>query len=319
MDTLPLLRPELLPLVERTGSTDVSAETLTSFRAFLDQKAGQAFLQAEDYPVKLEQLHIPGPDGAPDIRLFTLRPDKSSSESRPVLLHFHGGGQVAGRPELATTQLCKFVQALDCVVISPDYRLAPETPFPGGLEDAYTTLCWIHDNADSLGIDPAKIGVTGESAGGNIATAVCLLARDRKGPAILFQNLLYPMLDDRTIIGESDPSPVAGQFIWTRASNTYSWQAFLNPVLPASADVSVYASPARATDLSGLPPAFLSVGTLDLFLDENLTYARALIRSGIPVELEVIPGACHVFDEMETSFGRKSLERRIASMAYYFG
>ncbi|MQR98157.1 alpha/beta hydrolase [Gluconobacter aidae] len=319
MTTRPLVLPELLPLLEEIPTVDLSADSLPGFRAGLEQAAGQSFLQAEDYPVTLERLSIPESDHTPAIRLFTVRPRKESAAARPVLLHLHGGGYFAGQPELTATQLCQFAQELDCVVISPDYRLTPEHPFPAALEDAYATLCWITRNADTLGIDPARIGLTGESAGGGLAAGLALLNRDREGPEILFQNLVYPVLDDHTVTGQPDTSPVGGEFLWTRTSNTFMWTALLNPVAPGSADVSPYAAPARATDLSRLPPVYLSVGALDLFLDEDLAYARRLIHQGVAVELEIVPGACHIFDQTDTPVAKRSIARRIDAMKRGFG
>ena len=319
MNTRPLVLPELLPLLEEVPTVDLSPDALPGFRRGLEYAAGQSFLQAEDYPVILERLTIPATDTAPDIRLLTVRPRKDATSPRPVLLHLHGGGYFAGQPELTATQLCQFAQDLDCVVISPDYRLTPEHPFPAAIEDAYTTLCWITRNADTLGIDASRIGLTGESAGGGLAAGLALLTRDREGPTLLFQNLVYPVLDDRTTTGQPDASPVGGEFIWTRASNTFMWTALLNPITPGSADVSPYAAPARATDLSDLPPTYLSVGALDLFLDEDLAYAQRLIHQGVSVELEIVPGACHIFDQTDTPVATRSIARRIDAMKRGFG
>ncbi|GAC86608.1 lipase/esterase/arylesterase [Gluconobacter thailandicus F149-1 = NBRC 100600] len=319
MNTLPLVLPELRPALDTFPSADLSAETLPALRNALEDRAAQAFQTAEDFRVTVEQRHIPaGIDDERTLRLLTIRPMQTASTSRPVLLHLHGGGHCAGRPEQNTGDLCRFAQELNCLVISPDYRLTPETPFPGGIEDAYTTLCWIHDNAETLNIRRDQIGVTGESAGRNLAAALCLLARDRNGPSILFQNLIYPMLDDRTLNDAPNPSPTAGEFVWTRTSNTYAWEIFLAPSRPGAEDISQYAAPARATDLSGLPPTIMTVGALDLFLEEDLLYAQRLIRSGVFVELDVVPGAYHAFDVTGAPIAKQTLERRITSMKRFF-
>lgn len=319
MNTARLVLPELLPTLNQFPATDLTPETLPDLRNALENRAAQAFQKAEDFQVTVEQRHIPAtPEGDRTIRLLAVQPKETSSTPRSVLLHFHGGGHCAGRPEQNTAELCRFAQDLNCLVISPDYRLTPETPFPGGIEDAYTTLCWIHDNADALNIRRDQIAVTGESAGGNLAAAICLLARDRNGPAILFQNLIYPMLDDRTIDREVNPSPVAGEFVWTRASNTYAWGILLAPSLPGADDISPYAAPSRASDLSGLPPVIMMIGSLDLFLEEDLLYAQRLIRSGVSVELEIVPGAFHAFDVTETPVAKRTLDRRITSMKRFF-
>lgn len=319
MNTLPLVLPELRPALDIFPSVNLSSETLPALRSALEDRAAQAFQTAEDFRVTLEQRHIPaGGDDERTLRLLTIRPTHTAPSPRPVLLHLHGGGHCAGRPEQNTGDLCRFAQELNCLVISPDYRLTPETPFPGGIEDAYTTLCWIHDNAETLNIRRDQIGVTGESAGGNLAAALCLLARDRHGPAILFQNLIYPMLDDRTVNDAPNPSPTAGEFVWTRASNTYAWDILLTPSRPGDENISPYAAPARATNLSGLPPTIMTVGALDLFLEEDLLYAQRLIRSGVSVELDVVPGAYHAFDVTDAPIAKQTLERRITSMRRFF-
>ena len=182
---------------------------------------------------------------------------------------------------------------LDCVIVSVNYRLAPETIFPGAIEDCYAGLAWTVASADMLGIDAARIGVMGESAGGGLAAALTLLARDRGEHRLAFQHLTYPMIDDRTCV--VDPHPHTGQFIWTPHSNRFGWAALLGHE-PGSGDVSPYAAAARADDLSGLPPTFISTGALDLFLEEDIDYACRLMRAGVPTELHVYPGAFHGFD-----------------------
>jgi triacylglycerol lipase len=182
----------------------------------------------------------------------------------------------------------------DCVIVCVDYRLAPETRFPGAIEDCYAALGWTFANAPSLGIDPGRVGVMGESAGGGLAAALALLARDRREHALAFQHLIYPMLDDRTCVSAS-PHPFAGEFVWSAQNNAYGWASLLG-VAPGSPDVSCYAAPARAEDLQGLPPSFIATAALDLFLEEDIDYARRLLRQGVPVELHVYPGACHSFD-----------------------
>lgn len=319
MNTLPLVLPELRPALDNFPSVDLSAETLPTLRNALEDRAAQAFQTAEDFRVTIEQRHIPaGTDGERTLRLLTISPSQTPSSPRAALLHLHGGGHCAGRPEQNTSDLCRFAQDLNCLVISPDYRLTPENPFPAGIEDAYTALCWLHDNAEILNIRRDQIAVTGESAGGNLAAALCLLARDRTGPSILFQNLIYPMLDDRSINTALNPSPVAGEFVWTRNSNTYAWEILLTPSRPGDEDISQYAAPARATDLSGLPPTIMTVGALDLFLEEDLLYAQRLIRSGIFVEVDIIPGAYHAFDVTGAPIAKQTLERRITSMKRFF-
>jgi triacylglycerol lipase len=187
------------------------------------------------------------------------------------------------------------VAELGCVAVSVDYRLAPETPFRGGIEDCYAALGWVCKNSAELGVDPRRVGVMGESAGGGLAAALALLARDRGEFPVAFQHLIYPMLDDRTCV-RPDPNPYTGEFLWTAVNNRFGWSSLLGAVVPGSDNVSAYAAAARAKDLTRLPPAFISTGALDLFLEEDLDYAQRLIRSGVPVELHVYPGAFHAFD-----------------------
>jgi triacylglycerol lipase len=177
-----------------------------------------------------------------------------------------------------------------------DYRLAPETPWPGSLHDNYAALCWLAGNAGELGVDPTRIALFGGSAGGGHAAALALHARnmarvDKNAPAICFQLIDYPMLDDRTC-ADPEPHPYAGEFVWTPELNHFGWKALLGTD-PGSDGVHETAAPARAEDLTGLPPAYISIGALDLFLDESLEYTRRLARAGVPVELHVIPGAFH--------------------------
>jgi triacylglycerol lipase len=182
---------------------------------------------------------------------------------------------------------------LSCCIVAVDYRLAPETRFPGAIEDCYAALAWTHAHAAELNIDPTRIGVMGESAGGGLAAALALLARDRGEHALAFQHLIYPMIDDRTCIA-ADPHPYVGEFVWTPERNHFGWSSLLG-VEPGSEGVSPYAAAARAEDLTGLPPTYIATGALDLFLEENLAYARRLIRNGVPVELHVYPGGFHGF------------------------
>jgi triacylglycerol lipase len=253
-------------------------------------------LSAEQQSVACEQRFIPGPPGAPDVRVlvYTPPPGKNAAATRPAYLHIHGGGYVIGNPEINDGSNRTIAAELDCVVVSVDYRLAPETRFPGALEDCYAALTWLHAKAEQLGVDRSRIAIGGESAGGGHAAALAILVRSRGSPArICFQLLDSPMLDDRTGSG-SDPHPYCGEFVWTAVSNRFGWQSLLG-MEPGTAAVPPEAVPARVEDLTALPPAFILVGALDLFLEENLEYARRLIRAGVSTELHVIPGAFHGF------------------------
>ena len=231
--------------------------------------------------------------GAPAVGMVMYRP-RHGAGPRPCILHLHGGGFVFGAAAADGRQHRAIAHDLSCCIVSVDYRLAPETPFPGAIEDAYAALAWIVANAEALAVDPARIGVMGESAGGGLAAALALLARDRGQFALAFQHLIYPMLDDRTG-REGAPHPFAGDFVWTAHNNRFGWSALLGDQAAGEA-VSPYAAPARALDLSRLPATYLSTAALDLLAEENLDYARRLMRAGAPVELQVYPGAFHAFD-----------------------
>jgi acetyl esterase/lipase len=193
--------------------------------------------------------------------------------------------------------------------VSVDYRLAPETPFPGPVEDCYAALVWLHEQAKLLGVDPARIAIGGESAGAGLAAALGLLARDRGKAPVAFQMLIYPMLDDRTG-ATSDPHPYSGEFIWTAESNRFGWASLLGGA-PGGGDVSRYAAPARAENLAGLPPTFIAVGGLDLLLEEDLEFARRLTRAGVLTELHVYPGAYHAPDMAPEARVAQALRRDV--------
>jgi len=226
--------------------------------------------------------------GDPPVPLRVHRPPDLDGPL-PCLYSMHGGGYVIGSHTLDGFMLDDLCPRLGMVGVTVDYRLAPETPYPGPLEDCYLGLQWTYDHADELGIDPSRIGVTGLSAGGGLAAALALLARDRGGPPIAFQLLDCPMLDDRQATWSSRRD---GLPVWSRRSNEFGWRSYLG-ALYGTDDVPSTAAPARATDLSGLPPAFVSVGSIDGFLDEDVDYALRLNRAGIPCELHVYPGAPH--------------------------
>jgi triacylglycerol lipase len=211
----------------------------------------------------------------------------------PCIFHIHGGGYVAGSVEAQEGVHRALAADLGCLIASVDYRLAPETRFPGAIEDCYAALSWVFSNAQELGVDATRVGVMGESAGGGLAASLTLMVRDRKEFRLAFQHLIYPMIDDRTC-AVSDPHPYAGEFVWTPQRNRFGWSSLLG-VEPGSDGVSPYAAAARVDDLSDLPPAYLSTGSLDLFLEEDLEYARRLSRAGVPVELHVYPGGFHAF------------------------
>ena len=242
--------------------------------------------------VVTDDRHVPAPAGAPDVVIRIYRPQVAPT-ILPVLLWIHGGGYMIGNVEQDDTLARMMALAAGCAVVSVDYRLAPENPFPAPLDDCYTALKWIADNAHEQRFDRARIAVGGASAGGGLAAGLALLARDRKEIPIAFQLLIYPMIDDCNIAPASADNP--DTLMWTRASNLIGWRAYLG-CEPGAGEVSPYAAAIRATDLSGLPAAYIAVGELDLFAFENIDYARRLMQANVTTELHIYPGAFHGFD-----------------------
>jgi acetyl esterase/lipase len=287
-----LVDPELSRFLDLVPAIELSDETLPAVR-----KGGFAFPSNPEVSAKVAtSSHIVrGPEGAPPVELIAYRP--LATEGRlPCILHIHGGGFVVGQADARASVHQALALELDCAIVTVEYRLAPETPFPGTVEDCYAALAWLFEQPQAVGVDLERVGVMGESAGGGLAAALALLARDRGKYPLAFQHLLYPMLDDRTSADPTlDAHAYAGEFILTPHNNRYGWRSLLG-VEPGSAGVSPYAAPARAESLEGLPPTFLFSGALDLFLDEDVEFARRLIHAGVPVELHVYPGAFHGFD-----------------------
>lgn len=236
---------------------------------------------------------VPGYESAQPVHARYYRP-AGVSAALPCVFHIHGGGYVAGAAAAMEPLHRALVSELGCALFSVDYRLAPEHPFPAPLMDCYTALDWLFREAAMLQVDTTRIGVMGESAGGGLAAAVALLARDRGERSLAFQLLVYPMLDDRTCV-LAEPHPYTGDYVWTAANNYFGWRSMLGQE-PGGDDVTAYAAPARAVDLAGLPPTYIATGALDLFLEEDMEYARRLLRAGVPTELQVYPGAVHGFD-----------------------
>ncbi|MEV4052766.1 alpha/beta hydrolase [Amycolatopsis sp. NPDC049688] len=276
LDGRPSLTPELIP-ERRAASKAASLSDAEIHR-------GGAFTTAERL--------VPGPHG--DVPLLLCLPTTGPGP-HPVIYHTHGGGMVAGHPRSSELvgELDR-AQATHCAVVAVDYRLAPEHPDPIPVEDCYTGLAWLAANAAELGLDPARIIVSGNSAGGALAAGLALLARDRGGPALLGQFLQFPMLDDRC----ASPSAIRMETVgmWDGRSNRTGWTALLGE-RRGTGEVSPYAAPARAADLSGLPPAYLEVGSVEALRDEGIEFATRLWRAGGSAELHVWSGAFHSFDE----------------------
>jgi triacylglycerol lipase len=291
MDTRHLIDPELLPMLELMGDLVIEADTLADIRTMF----GERFVPPQpDTPP--EVVHVPGRRGAPDVALRITRPAAATSTPLSAILHVHGGGFILGSAEAGDLAARRHADLHGTIIASVDYRLAPETPFPGPVEDCHAALVWLAGNAAHLGIDPARIIAMGESAGGGLAAALALFARDLGGPALAGQILIYPMIDDR-VGGTDDPwrNPATGHFGWTPANNQFGWASMRGTAQIDPTRLGHFA-PARATHLAKLPPALVAVGALDLFVDEDVDYARRLIAAGVPTELHVYRGAPHGFN-----------------------
>ncbi len=238
--------------------------------------------------IDISEVEAAAIDGEPSVRLKLYQPS-DRDVSAPALLWIHGGGMVLGDADQDDASCAAMADDLGAVVASVDYRLAPEHPYPGPLNDCYTGLCWLADSAADLGVDPRRIGIGGASAGGGLAAGLALRARDSGGPRICYQHLVYPMLDDRNKTPSSEA--ITDSRVWNRSANRTGWDAYLGPL--RDDEIPIYAAPGRAVDLSGLPPTYLPVGSLDLFLDENLVYGQRLLQAGVATEIRVYAGAFH--------------------------
>ena len=291
MDTRHLVDREIAPIIDLFPRVDLDAAPIAQIRA----KAAETYSILPPPAISPERLTVPSIHGGPDIPVFLYRP----AQTRPgggAILHIHGGGMVMGSVEQMQAGPALLAASAGVPVASVEYRLAPEHPFPAPQEDCHSALAWLAGQARGLGFDAGRIVVAGESAGGGLAAALAIMARDLGGPAIAGQLLTYPMLDHRTG-GDACPyaNPTTGEFIWTRASNRFGWRA-LQGDYKADDHRRGWFSPSLVEDLTALPPAYIATGSLDLFFDENLDYARRLVAAGVPVDLHSYAGAIHAFN-----------------------
>jgi acetyl esterase/lipase len=259
--------------------------------------------------VTTRDIEIPTDDGATITARWYV---KTGAPAGPAALFFHGGGYIFGQIDQFDGPVSRYVSASAVPMLSVEYRRAPEHPYPTPLEDAYAALRWLHDHADELDIDRERIGVMGDSAGGGMAAALTILTRERGGPKIARQILLMPMLDDRTIT----PDPLIAPFlIWSYDDSYTAWPALLGEAAGTDA-VPATAAPARLQDAEGLPPAYIEVGQLDVFRNEDMAYAAKLSRAGVQVEFHMHPGVPHEFDSIapHSDVARRAVADRVRAL-----
>ncbi|MBV1880790.1 MAG: alpha/beta hydrolase [Pseudomonadales bacterium] len=306
MDNKQKIDPELVAPLEtfiNASGGGLNLNDIPATRIMMAQSA--AAIKASMPPitgVSIEDKQIPGAEKGDTAKFRVYQPEQRTGKL-PALLWIHGGGYTLGNVEGDDLMTSRWAKELSCVVVSVDYRLAPEHPFPAPLEDCYSALKWLADHADELDVDKSRIVIGGASAGGGLAAGLALLTRDRGEIEIAYQVLVYPMIDDTNLTQASDQ--VEDTLVWSRESNLLGWQAYLGfkpggfksgGYEPGGKDVPPYAAATRAEDLSNLPPAFISVGDLDLFLSENIEYAHRLLNAGVSTELHVYHGGYHAFN-----------------------
>lgn len=281
--------PQLAPMLEFLP--ELSIEDIAASRLGFEQMIAQLNAELDESGVNIEDRLIPGPPGAPQVKVRIYSPPALAATT-PGLVYFHGGGFVIGSLDSEHGNCLALCRNLGIVLVSVDYRLAPETPFPGGLEDCYAALQWAQQNSAALMLDPTRLGVFGQSAGGGLAAATALLARDRNGPKICFQYLGIPELDDR--LATHSMQQYTDTPMWNRPNAELSWDYYLGAGYTRGGDdVPCHAAPARAEDLSGLPPAYVSTMEFDPLRDEGVLYALKLMQAGVATELHCYPGTFH--------------------------
>lgn len=283
MNSQHLLDPELHPLLDQPRGR-FTRESLPGVRAA--RRETVAMGDAERAGVTRSEITVPGD---PDVRCLMYTANDVTGK-RPGYLHIHGGGYIVGAAEMSDVVNLIIARRLGVTILSVDYRLAPEHPYPAPVDDCYAALGWLFQNADDLQVDRDRIAIGGESAGGGLAAQLAIVARDRGQYPICHQHLTYPMLDSRTGSAEHPGDPLTGEFIWTRESNQFGWDCYLGGKPAAAPQV-----PAMLERYEGLPPTWMFTAALDLFRDENIAYAQNLLKAGVPTEIVLLPGACHGF------------------------
>ena len=299
-DGADLLDPELLPYAAFVPELDLANADLAEARAgFVDLI--RSLTQLSDLVERNDHVvdGSPDPDHPVVVRVHRA---KNTTGLLPAIVSIHGGGYVLGSYEMDDGTFDRLCPMLECVGVSVEYRLAPETPYPGPLEDCYAALRWTFEHSEELGIDPSRIGIGGASAGGGLTAALAILARDRGDFDVAFQLLECPMIDDRQV---TPSSQLERLLVWSAASNTFGWKSYLGGLYGADSDsgagvgdggggvVPGTAAASRELNLAGLPPAYVAVGGADGFRDEDIAYALRLSQAGVPTELHVYPGVPH--------------------------
>lgn len=312
--------PEIEPalaLVVQPDAPPFTPEAVPAMRKAMAALFPPAAEAVGDAPVDVVERTIPGPEGAPDLEVTVISP-RWLDHPVPGLYNIHGGGMMVGHRNMDVPRLLALVLEHGVVAVNVEYRLAPEHPHPAPVEDCYAGLVWTAEHASELSIDPDRLVIMGGSAGGGLSAGVALLARDRGGPRLAGQLLLCPMIDDSNTTVSSHQ--YSGLGTWTREANLAGWRMLLGDAA-GTGTASPYASPSRATDLSGLPPAFVEVGSAEPFRDEDTEYALRIWATGGQAELHVWSGAFHGFDMYapDSELTRAALAARDSWLRRVFG
>ncbi len=327
MTTLNMVDRDQRYMIEGFPAFDRTRDGIEGFRKMMVEGLG-AMLTPE--PVAFGTESVPaGKDGRPEMRILVHCPDAVTNNAgieqasslrqavgngRPAILYLHGGGMVAGTPEIMAGTNSRLAASVGALVFAPAYRLAPEHPFPAGIEDCYAALEWLYDNAARLGVDPARISVMGDSGGGGLAAAVALKARDEGRVPLKAQILIYPMLDMRTATPDAlTDDRLTGEFMVNRDLARFAWSLVKGAADPQGNKVG-YLSPALAEDLTGAAPTIIVTGALDLFRDEDIAYAQRLMASGVATDLMVHAGAVHGFDILPGEIAERARSSLFAAM-----